>query len=101
MLIALLAGISYIRDTIKNPGEVSTKLDTRLLGTIAYEKKSKALSMKRKKDYLSMLIQNPLRSFAYVESSKMAASRVRSYMDKEDAKVLLVTSVMEMRENPQ
>ena len=25
----------------------------------------------------------------------MAASRVRSYMDKEDAKVLLVTSVME------
>lgn len=42
-----------------------------------------------------MLIQNPLRSFAYVESSKMAASRVRSYMDKEDAKVLLVTSVME------
>lgn len=54
-LIALLAGISYIRDTIKNPGEVSTKLDTRLLGTIAYEKKSKALSMKRKKDYLSML----------------------------------------------
>lgn len=86
-LIALLAGISYIRDTIKNPGEVSTKLDTRLLGTIAYEKKSKALSMKRKKDYLSMLIQNPLRSFAYVESSKMAASRVRSYMDKEDVAV--------------
>lgn len=87
-LIALLAGISYIRDTIKNPGEVSTKLDTRLLGTIAYEKKSKALSMKRKKDYLSMLIQNPLRSFAYVESSKMAASRVRSYMDKEDSRYL-------------
>ena len=42
-----------------------------------------------------MLIQNPLRSFAYVESSKMAAYRVRSYMDKVDAKVLLVTSVME------
>lgn len=94
-LIVLVAGISYIRDTIKNPGEVSSKLDTRLLGTIAYEKKSKSLSMNRKKGYLSMLISNPLRSFAYVESSKMAASRVRSYMDKEQAKVLLVTSVME------
>lgn len=94
-LIVLVAGISYIRDTIKNPGEVSSKLDTRLLGTIAYEKKSKSLSMNRKKGYLSMLISNPLRSFAYVESSKMAASRVRSYMDKERAKVLLVTSVME------
>lgn len=94
-LIVLVAGISYIRDTIKNPGEVSSKLDTRLLGTIAYEKKSKSLSINRKKGYLSMLISNPLRSFAYVESSKMAASRVRSYMDKEQAKVLLVTSVME------
>lgn len=94
-LIVLVAGISYIRDTIKNPGEVSSKLDTRLLGTIAYEKKSKSLSMNRKKGYLSMLISNPLRSFAYVESSKMVASRVRSYMDKERAKVLLVTSVME------
>ena len=94
-LILLLAGISYIRDTIKNPGEVSTKLDTRLLGTIAYEKKSKSFSMRRKKEYQSMLVQNPLRSFAYVESSKMAASRVRSYMDKVNAKVLLVTSVME------
>ena len=94
-LIVLVAGISYIRDTIKNSGEVSSKLDTRLLGTIAYEKKSKSLSMNRKKGYLSMLISNPLRSFAYVESSKMAASRVRSYMDKEQAKVLLVTSVME------
>lgn len=94
-LIVLVAGSSYIRDTIKNPGEVSSKLDTRLLGTIAYEKKSKSLSMNRKKGYLSMLISNPLRSFAYVESSKMAASRVRSYMDKEQAKVLLVTSVME------
>ena len=94
-LIVLVAGLSYIRDTIKNPGEVSSKLDTRLLGTIAYEKKSKSLSMNRKKGYLSMLISNPLRSFAYVESSKMAASRVRSYMDKEQAKVLLVTSVME------
>ena len=94
-LIVLLAGISYIRDTIKNPGEVTAKLDTRLLGTIAYEKKSKALSLNRKKGYQSMLVQNPLRSFDYVESSRMAASRVRSYMDKEDAKVLLVTSVME------
>lgn len=94
-MIILLAGISYIRDTIKNPGEVSTKLDTRLLGTIAYEKKSKSFSMRRKKEYQSMLVQNPLRSFAYVESSKMAASRVRSYMDKVNAKVLLVTSVME------
>lgn len=42
-----------------------------------------------------MLISNPLRSFQYAESNKMMASRVRSYLDKENAKTLLVTSVME------
>jgi capsular exopolysaccharide synthesis family protein len=42
-----------------------------------------------------MLIRNPLRSFRYVEGSKLAASRVRIHMDKHHAKVLLVTSVME------
>lgn len=94
-VMLLIAGISYIRDTVKNPSDVSSKLDARLLGTITHEKKKKSLAMRRKKGYSSMLIQNPLRSFSFVESSRMAASRVRSYMDKQGAKVLLLTSVME------
>lgn len=94
-VILLIAGISYIRDTVKNPGDVSSKLDTRLLGTICHEKKKNSLAVRRKKGYSSMLIQNPLRSFPYVESCRMAASRIRSYMDKKGAKVLLITSVME------
>ncbi len=95
LVILLIAGISYIRDTIKNPEDVASKLDARLLGTIAHEKKKKSLAARRKKGYTSMLIQNPLRSFPFVESSRMAASKVRSYMDKRKAKVLLLTSVME------
>ena len=42
-----------------------------------------------------MLIANPLRSFAFVESSRMAAARVRSRMDRSHAKVAMVTSVAE------
>ena len=95
VLMVLVAGISYLRDTIKNPKDVTSKLDTRLLGSIYHEKKSKSLKLRKKKEFVSMLISNPLRSFQYAESNKMMSSRVRSYMDKENAKTLLVTSVME------
>ena len=95
VLMVLVAGISYLRDTIKNPKDVTSKVDTRLLGSIYHEKKSKSLKLRKKKEFVSMLISNPLRSFQYAESNKMMASRVRSYLDKENAKTLLVTSVME------
>ena len=95
VFMVLVAGLSYLRDTIKNPKDVTSKLDTRLLGSIYHEKKSKSIKLRKKKEFVSMLISNPLRSFQYAESNKMMASRVRSYLDKENAKTLLVTSVME------
>ena len=42
-----------------------------------------------------MLILNPLRSFRFVESNKMVASKIRSYLEKEEKKLILITSVME------
>ena len=95
VFMVLVAGLSYLRDTIKNPKDVTSKLYTRLLGSIYHEKKSKSIKLRKKKEFVSMLISNPLRSFQYAESNKMMSSRVRSYMDKENAKTLLVTSVME------
>ena len=95
VFMVLVAGLSYLRDTIKNPKDVTSKLDTRLLGSIYHEKKSKSIKLRKKKEFVSMLISNPLRSFQYAESNKLMSSRVRSYMDKENAKTLLVTSVME------
>lgn len=88
------AAISYIRDTVKNEGEFSEKIDAKLLGTIYHEKKAMFRSSAKAKA-ASMHIQSPLRSFRFVESNKMTASRIRSHMDKEEAKVLLFTSVME------
>lgn len=95
VFMVLVAGISYLRDTIKNPKDVTSKLDTRLLGSIYHERKTKSIKLRKKKEFVSMLISNPLRSFQYAESNKMVASRVRSYLDRDNAKVFLVTSVME------
>lgn len=83
----LIAFASYFRDTVKNEDEFPVKVDAPLLGTIYHEKKAKKES--------SMLITNPLMSFKYVESYRMLASRVKGRMDKRDAKILMVTSVME------
>lgn len=94
-LAAGLAVLSYMKDTVKNKDEVEEKIDSRLLGTIVHERKIKSIRDVKKARNLSMLIENPLLSFRFVESNKMTASRIRSKMEKHKYKILLVTSVME------
>lgn len=94
--ICFLAFLSYKRDTIKNETQLSEKVDAKRLGTIYHEKKSDKLFEKAKNlTGVSMLIQNPLRSFWFVESNRMTASRVRSRMESKGIKTVMVTSVME------
>ena len=101
-LLGLIAGFaiailyvsyySYLKDTVKNSKEASSKLAARLLGTVYHEKIGKERRKTRKN---SMVITNPILSFRYTESCRMAASRIRSRMDRKGAKTLLVTSVAE------
>lgn len=96
IVMAYLVWMSYMRDTVKNESQLAAKVDTRSLGTIYRERKTmNLLAGKRKRSAISMLIQNPMRSFQFVESNKMVASRVRSHMDRNQFKVLLLTSVAE------
>lgn len=95
ILALLFGGLSYLKDTVKNEKEVSEKVDARLLGVIYHERKIKSLRQIGKAGKMSMLIQNPLLSFRFVESSRMAASRIGSHMKKHGYQVLLVTSVTE------
>lgn len=95
ILILLFGALSYLKDTVKNEREVSEKVDARLLGTIYHERKIKSLRQIGKAGKLSMRIENPLLSFRFVESSRMAASRIGNHMKKHGQKVLLVTSVTE------
>lgn len=95
IMIVLIAFLSYSKDTIKNVDDISKKVDTKLLGTIDYEKSKKVLMSKSARKKTSLLINNPMLSFEYVESCRMLSTRVRLYMDRLNAKVLMVTSVSE------
>ena len=90
--ILYVAYFSYLKDTVKNSREASSKLVARLLGSVSHEIRGRE---KRKSKKNSMLITNPVLSFGYTESCRMAASRVRSRIDRKGAKVVLVTSVAE------
>lgn len=98
LLIGALGGVlyvaffSYLKDTVKNAHEASSKLAARLLGTIYHEK---TRSVRRGTTKTSMVISNPILGFRYVESCRMVASRVQSRMDRKGVKSLLVTSVAE------
>lgn len=91
--VLYVAFFSYRRDTVKNSHQMREKIDAKMLGTVYHEKIKR--NRKNKGEYPSMLIENPLRSFAFVESSRMAASRVRSQMDRRHAKVAMISSVAE------
>lgn len=91
--IAYVAFFSHRRDTVKNSHQMKEKIDAKMLGAVCHEKVK--CNRKKPDEYPSMLIDNPLRSFAFVESSRMAAARVRSRMDRSHVKVVMVTSVAE------
>ena len=88
-----IAVFSYMKDTVKSAKEARKKIASTYLGAIYHERSAKSRKSRNRK--ISMCITNPLLSFVYVESSRKAASRVRSRLDKKGKKILLVTSVAE------
>ena len=96
LMVVILAEISYQKDTIKNPEDINRKVDARLLGTIYFEKKrSPAKRRGKRKKHNSLLLDNPMLSFGFLESYRMLAFRVRLSLEKAGKKVLMVTSVTE------
>ena len=89
--IIFLIFLSISRDTICNERDITEKLDARHIGTIYHEKKH--VSRRAKKT--AILITKPTVSFRYSESVRRITSRIRSRMRHRDAKVLMVTSVLE------
>ena len=87
-----VAYFSYLKDTVKNPSEASSKLAARYLGSIYHEARG---TERRRTRVTSMVISNPILSMRYTESCRMVASRIQSRMDRRGAKTVLVTSVAE------
>lgn len=94
-LTALLGFFSFSRDTIRMDADVENKLDTKLLLSIPHENKYKTLKSWIQKKKTGLLVTDPGVSFTYTESMDRLSRRIRSQMEKNGDKVLLVSSVTE------
>lgn len=95
ILCGLVAILSFLKDTVRKPKEVSKKLDGKLLQTLYHEKQYKTWKARIHRKKNPVLLTNPGTSFRYVEDMKKLARKVSSQMKEHHAKTLLVTSVEE------
>ena len=93
---ALIALIYLLRRTVKAAGNASGLLDGPILGTIPFEKKQTLSRRGKKKEIPALLLNSPLVSMDFAESSRRAATRVEAHLRHHKAKVLLVCSVEEI-----
>ncbi len=89
----LMGCISYLRDVVRSATEVREKLDCDFLGEIPHERKYKTLASRLHSHKSSILINNPVTGFRFVESMRKLRHRVEQHMGS--CKVLMVTSLLE------
>lgn len=90
---AVMAFLSFTRDTIRSGREARKKLDCDYLGDIPHEEKYKTLIARIRRRKTGILITKPVTSFRFVENMRKLTRRVEQHMGS--SKVLLVTSVKE------
>ena len=88
-----LAILSFLRDVVRSGAEAQAKLDCDYLGEIPHEKKYKTIFSRLFRRKTSILIDNPVTSFKYVETIRKLRRRVEQHMD--GGKVVMVTSLLE------
>lgn len=95
VMTALIAGISILKDDIKNENDVIKKLDTKLFGVIYHEKKYKTFRSRIRRKKKSILITSPTVSFSFIESIQKIRAKFEYKASRLGHNVLLVTSVLE------
>lgn len=93
--IFLFGLLSYMRNSVKQEEEIERKLDARSLGEISYEYKYKTIRQFIKHKKTTILVDDPIASFPFVESYKKLTAKVEYQMAKDERKVLVVTSAAE------
>ena len=91
--VLALAVMSYLRDAVRSGTEAREKLDCGYLGELPHEKKYKTLLSRLIRRKSSILIDDPVSSFRYVEAVRKLCRRVEQHMGS--GKVLMVTSLLE------
>lgn len=96
---ALIAVISYLRDTAKNETVFKAEVDSKLIGSICHEKRYKTFkSWFRglfKKEKRAPLVNSSFTSFAFTEDYHRLATRFEYLHRTENATVFLMTSCAE------
>ena len=90
---ALLAVLSFLRDTIRSRKEAEEKLDERAIAVIRHERKIRNVQMLLHPRKTSILVNDPVTSFSYVENLRKLRRQVEQRLG--GGKVLLVNSVLE------
>lgn len=96
MTLALLA-LAVLSDTVQTSDAMRHKVDARLFATIHHEEKNKTLRsrLKRSNKKKGLLITMPATGFYFTEEIEKLASKVNHSAQRNNGKVLLVTSVAE------
>ena len=94
-MAALIVIASYMKDTIKNIGDINKKLDTTLLGVIYHENKYKTLKSWLNKQKTGVLMTNPSVSFYFVEAYKKLRTKLEYRLKDKNMKVIMISSVSE------
>ena len=95
VIAAAFMYLSYRKETVKGEKDLENKLDAKSLGMLYYEQRFKSLGdlfQHRKRKYL---VTDLSAKFEFVERYKKIAAHVSSQAHKNNAKVILVTSVQE------
>jgi len=88
-----LAFLSLRRNAVRSSYEAREKLDCSYLGEIPHENKYKTLVSRIRRKKSSLLIDNPVVGFRFVETFRKLRRRVEQHMG--GRKVLMVTSLLE------
>lgn len=93
-VIALLAMQAWTMDKIRSRAEAERKLSCRVLGELYHERKKRKLLDLLRNRKGSILIVNPLTSFAYTESIHKLSGRIDK-LRRKGQRVVMVSSLLE------
>ena len=93
-MAAIICLLYIFRFTVKNPSSASRQLDGTVRGVIPFERK-RFVRKKRKTQKQSLLLNSPVVSMDFAESSRRMEAKVEYHMHRNKQQVLLVTSVSE------
>ena len=94
-VLALIVYLSVTRDTVKDEDTFKEKVDSKLFGTVLYERSRRPLKDVITRKKVPLLINNAYTSYQFTENYHKIANRIEYINRTEHSKVFLVTSLAE------